>query len=61
MILFFGVPLFDEITELDSKNPSKEDEKKLEGKKRFKIPVYLTIVLDWIISYISIIVLLNYE
>jgi alkane 1-monooxygenase len=46
--LYGIVPLIDQIIKLDLKNPTKEEQKKLSREIRFKIPLYITVVFDWV-------------
>ena len=48
---FFGLPILDEICEFDLKNPTPEEEKKLEKDIRFKIPLYICLFIDWLATF----------
>ena len=41
-------PLMDVLLPLDNRNPTKEEMKKLENQLKFKIPLYLNLVIDWL-------------
>ena len=45
--LFSFVPFLDEITFIDVRNPTKEEQKMLENQLRFKLPLYITLFMDW--------------
>ena len=47
--LIYGIlPLLDFHVIHDNKNPTKEELKKLRGEFKYKIPIYLTIMIDWV-------------
>lgn len=50
------VPFMDEFLALDLRNPTKEESKSLEKELRFKLPLYITLFVDWF----STVFLLNY-
>jgi alkane 1-monooxygenase len=45
------VPLFDYFLPLDNMNPTKEEQRRLDTQIKFKIPIYLCIVMDWTIVF----------
>jgi hypothetical protein len=45
--LFGILPLLDHYLSHDIKNPTKEEQKLMKNKFRYKIPIYLTIIADW--------------
>jgi len=50
--IFFGIfPILDQILSMDLQNPTKEQQKELKNMVRFKIPLILTISLDWILLF----------
>lgn len=59
LFLFGALPLLDYYIVHDNKNPSKEEQKKLKNDFRYKVPIYLTILFDWILLIYSI-YLINY-
>ena len=60
-IVFFVLPILDEYVEYDLRNPTKEEEKKLEHDIRFKIPLYISVFTDWFLTYKVISLLLTKE
>lgn len=50
LFLTYGVlPLLDEVSTLDERNPSKEENENLrKNDGSFKLPLYTTIILDWV-------------
>lgn len=46
--LYGILPLLDHYIKLDIRNPTREEQKKLNREIRFKIPIYLTVLFDWI-------------
>lgn len=53
-VFYSLIPLLDEIFSLDLRNPTKEEEKKLENNLFFKFPLYLTVIMDWIFTFWSL-------
>ncbi len=51
MIIYGIFPWLDYLFPLDEVNPSEEEAKELEEKVHFKIPLYLSIFLEWLICY----------
>ena len=47
--LFCLLPILDFVLPQDWLNPTKQQEKELEDKISFKVPLYLTVVLDWVL------------
>ena len=50
------VPLMDEFLSMDIRNPTKEESKQMECQLRFKLPLYVTLFTDWLMTLF----LLNY-
>lgn len=50
------VPFLDEVLSLDLRNPTKEESQALEKELRFKLPLYITLFVDWLAT----VFLLNY-
>ncbi|KAM3134038.1 hypothetical protein pb186bvf_013880 [Paramecium bursaria] len=46
-IVYTLIPLCDEMFPIDLKNPTPEEQTKLEGQLKFKLPLYTCIFLDW--------------
>ncbi|KAL4493529.1 hypothetical protein ABPG72_007537 [Tetrahymena utriculariae] len=42
------IPFLDSYFSFDLRNPTKEEQKQLEGKLRFKLPLYLAVITEWI-------------
>lgn len=47
-LLHVFFPLMDCLLPLDNRNPSKNEIKSLENKLSFKLPLYLSVILDWL-------------
>ena len=47
-ITYSFIPLLDEVISMDVRNPTKAEEKILENQLRFKLPIYISLVVDWI-------------
>ena len=47
---FIILPIMDEFLEYDYRNPTKEEEKKLEKDLRFKLPLYICVFCDWFLT-----------
>jgi alkane 1-monooxygenase len=58
--IFGSLPLLDYYIVHDNKNPTKEEQKKLKNDFRYKVPIYITIIFDWILLIYSI-YLINYS
>lgn len=50
-VVFFMFPLLDEFFELDVKNPTPEEQKELEKKLKFKLPLYISVFCEIILTY----------
>eukprot|EP01017_Pseudomicrothorax_dubius_P049580 TRINITY_DN923_c0_g1_i1.p1 TRINITY_DN923_c0_g1~~TRINITY_DN923_c0_g1_i1.p1 ORF type:complete len:414 (-),score=87.93 TRINITY_DN923_c0_g1_i1:458-1699(-) len=50
-LAFAGIPLLDFLTPPDIRNPSKEEARRLSKELRFKIPVYVAVLVDWITEF----------
>jgi alkane 1-monooxygenase len=57
--IFFCLPICDEYFEFDMRNPTKEEEKKLQNDIRFKFPLYISVFLDWFLTIFGIKLLLT--
>ncbi len=53
---YSSVPFLDEVLSMDLRNPTKEESKMMEKDLRFKLPLYITLFVDWLFT----IYLLNY-
>ncbi|EGR32049.1 hypothetical protein IMG5_097960 [Ichthyophthirius multifiliis] len=51
LIVYTVIPYCDHFFPLDLKNPTKEEIKKLTGKIKYRIPLYLSVVLDWLFTF----------
>eukprot|EP01016_Furgasonia_blochmanni_P043315 TRINITY_DN585_c0_g2_i1.p1 TRINITY_DN585_c0_g2~~TRINITY_DN585_c0_g2_i1.p1 ORF type:complete len:479 (-),score=167.72 TRINITY_DN585_c0_g2_i1:439-1875(-) len=51
VIFYVGLPLLDIFLPPDLRNPTKEEQKKLEKDIRFRIPLYICIILEWIFCF----------
>jgi len=61
IMIFIGIPLMDEFLEHDVRNPTKEEERRLESDLRFKFPLYLSVFIDWFMTFFVIKHLINNE
>ena len=52
--VFFLLPVCDEFFEYDVRNPSKEEERKMEHDMRFKLPLYICVFSDWFFTLYAI-------
>ncbi|CAD8211352.1 unnamed protein product [Paramecium octaurelia] len=60
-IVYTLIPFLDEFFSLDLRNPSKDEQNKLEQEMRFKLPLYVCVIFDWISLIWMINFLLNNE
>jgi hypothetical protein len=49
--VFLGLPLLDEYLKFDTINPTPKEAVLLEKKLKFKIPLYISIFMEYILSY----------
>lgn len=54
-LIYVFIPLLDTIFSLDYVNPTKEQIKVYSDNKRFRIPLYLSVILDWALLISSLI------
>lgn len=51
-LVIYGVfPLMDTFFPMDTTNPSAKEQEQLEKKVHFKLPLYLSLFMDWVIVY----------
>lgn len=50
-IIYGLIPMVDELITMDNRNPTNEQAKAMADKLRFQVPLYVTIVVDWIIFF----------
>ncbi len=60
-IVFYLVPLLDNLLSFDARNPTPEQQKKLRSQLRFKLPLYICVFSDWIFTYYILKKLTNYD
>lgn len=49
-VAYSFIPLLDELLTLDVRNPTKSEVKQLENDLRFKLPLYISLFVDWMFS-----------
>ncbi len=53
-IIFGAVPYLDQVFSMDVKNPTKDQQKEMKNMLRFKIPLIITLILDWYFLFWSL-------
>ena len=60
-IAYSFIPLLDEVISMDVRNPTKTEEKILENQLRFKLPIYISLVIDWVFTIFVLNTIANNE